>query len=273
MPSFERGRRVPRPGALAVLASVSAIVLLTISCGPGASPGANLDQLRGDRKLNVLLVTLDTTRADHIGVYGFDQVDTPVIDGLAARGVTFMRAYASTPLTLPSHTSLFTGTHPPYHGVRDNGVHVAPEGLQTLAESFQQAGYRTGAFVGAFVLDSRWGLAQGFDRYFDEFEVPEQRAIFLGRVQRPGSEVIDAALAWAREDDTTPFFMWVHLYDPHTPYEPPEPFRSRYADRPYVGEIAWTDSLVGRLISWLDDSGQSDETYVVVAADHGESSR
>jgi hypothetical protein len=270
MPSFERGRRVPRPGALAVLASVSAIVLLTIGCGPGASPGANLDQLRGDRKLNVLLVTLDTTRADHIGVYGFDQVDTPVIDGLAARGVTFMRAYASTPLTLPSHTSLFTGTHPPYHGVRDNGVHVAPEGLQTLAESFQQAGYRTGAFVGAFVLDSRWGLAQGFDRYFDDFELPKQQEIFLGRVQRPGSEVIDTALAWAGEDDTTPFFMWVHLYDPHTPYDPPEPFRSRYAN-PYVGEIAWTDSLVGRLTSWLDDSGRSDDTYVAVTADHGES--
>ena len=144
------------------------------------------------------------------------------------------------------------------------------QGLQTLAESFQEAGYRTGAFVGAFVLDSRWGLAQGFDRYFDEFELPKQQEIFLGRVQRPGSEVIDTALAWAGEDDTTPFFMWVHLYDPHTPYEPPEPFRSRYAN-PYVGEIAWTDSLVGRLTSWLDDSGRSDDTYVVVAADHGES--
>ncbi len=274
MPSLERGRRVPRPGAIAALAavtSVSAIVLLTIGCGPGASPGARLDELRGDRKLNVLLVTLDTTRADRLGVYGFDEVDTPVIDGLAARGVTFMRAYASTPLTLPSHTSLFTGTHPPYHGVRDNGAHIAPEGLQTLAESFQQAGYRTGAFVGAFVLDSRWGLAQGFDRYFDEFELPRQRMISLSTVQRSGSEVVDTALAWAREDDTTPFFMWVHLYDPHTPYDPPEPFRSRYADQPYVGEIAWTDSVVGRLTSWLDDSGRSDDTYVVVAADHGES--
>ncbi len=273
MPSFDRGRRMPGPGAIAALtavASVSAIVLLTTGCGSGASPGAYLDELRGDRKLNVLLVTLDTTRADRIGVYGFDEIDTPVIDALAARGVTFMRAYASTPLTLPSHTSLFTGTHPPYHGVRDNGVHVAPEGLQTLAESFQEAGYRTGAFVGAFVLDSRWGLAQGFDRYFDDFEMPKQRAIFLSRVQRPGSEVVDTALAWAGEDDTTPFFMWVHLYDPHTPYEPPEPFRSRYAN-PYVGEIAWTDSLVGRLTSWLDDSGLSDDTYVVVAADHGES--
>ena len=274
MPSFERRRRMPRPGAIAALtavASVSAIVLLTTGCGPGASPKATLDELRGDRKLNVLLVTLDTTRADRIGVYGFDEVDTPVIDGLAARGVTFMRAYASTPLTLPSHTSLFTGTHPPYHGVRDNGAHIAAEELQTLAESFQEAGYRTGAFVGAFVLDSRWGLAQGFDRYFDDFELPKQRSIFLSRLQRSGSEVIDTALAWAGEDDTTPFFMWVHLYDPHSPYDPPEPFRSRYADRPYVGEIAWTDSLVGRLTSWLDDSVRSDETYVVVAADHGES--
>ncbi|HJO03568.1 MAG TPA: sulfatase-like hydrolase/transferase [Acidobacteriota bacterium] len=274
MPSFERGRRMPQPGALAALAlvaSVSAIVLLATGCGPGASPGARLDQLRGDRKLNVLLVTLDTTRADRLGVYGFDEVDTPAVDALADGGVTFMRAYASTPLTLPSHASLLTGTHPPYHGVRDNGVHVAPEELQTLAESFQEAGYRTGAFVGAFVLDSRWGLAQGFDRYFDDFELPRQRMISLSTVQRPGSEVVDTALAWAREDDTTPFFMWVHLYDPHTPYEPPEPFRSQYADRPYVGEIAWTDSLVGRLTSWLDESGRSDDTYVVVAADHGES--
>ncbi len=282
MPRFEHDRRARRPrgvmeicasaiAAAALHASVLVLVLLTIGCGSGASPGADLDELRGDRKLNVLLVTLDTTRADHIGVYGSDEIDTPVIDGLAARGVTFMRAYASTPLTLPSHTSLLTGTHPPYHGVRDNGVHIAPEGLQTLAESFQAAGYRTGAFVGAFVLDSRWGLAQGFDRYFDDFEMPKQQAIFLSRVQRSGSEVIDTALAWAREDDTAPFFMWVHLYDPHTPYEPPEPFKSRYADRPYVGEIAWTDSLVGRLTSWLDDTGRSDDTYVVVTADHGES--
>ncbi len=263
-----------RPGA--VRAGITlAIVLSSTLIGylfwrlPGSAP--DLGSRRGDRQMSVVLVTLDTTRADHIGVYGSDDVDTPVIDALAARGVTFMRAYAPTPLTLPSHTSLFTGTHPPYHGVRDNGAYVAAEGLQTLAESFQEAGYRTGAFVGAFVLDSRWGLAQGFDRYFDEFEAPEQGQIDLGHVQRPGSEVIDTALAWAREDDTTPFFMWVHLYDPHAPYEPPEPFRSRYADRPYVGEIAWTDSLVGRLTSWLDDSGLSDDTYVVVAADHGES--
>ncbi len=235
---------------------------------PDSAP--DLASLRGDRPMSVVLVTLDTTRADHIGVYGSDEGATPVLDGLAARGVTFMRAYAPTPLTLPSHTSLFTGTHPPFHGVRDNGAYVASEGLQTLAESFQEAGYRTGAFVGAFVLDSRWGLAQGFDRYFDEFEAPEQRGNDLGHVQRPGSEVIDTALAWAREDDTAPFFMWVHLYDPHAPYEPPEPFRSRYADRPYVGEIAWTDSLVGRLTSWLDDSARSDDTYVVVTADHGE---
>ncbi len=272
MPSLERGEGVLKPGrVLATLGWASAVVALTVACGSGGSPADELAQLRGDRKLNVLLVTLDTTRADRIGAYGFDAVDTPVIDSLAGRGVTFMRAYASTPLTLPSHTSLLTGTHPPYHGVRDNGVHIAPEGLQTLAESFQAAGYRTGAFVGAFVLDSRWGLAQGFDRYFDDFDLPTERAIFLSRLQRSGSEVIDTALAWAREDDTAPFFMWVHLYDPHTPYEPPEPFRSRYADRPYVGEIAWTDSLVGRLTSWLDDSGRSDDTYVVVTADHGES--
>ena len=274
MPSLEHGRRGPLPRAiskLALVASMSATSLPAVGCGPGTSPGLDLDELRGDRKLNVLLVTLDTTRADRIGAYGFDEGDTPVIDGLAARGVTFMRAYASTPLTLPSHTSLLTGTHPPFHGVRDNGVHIAPEELQTLAESFQEAGYRTGAFIGAFVLDSRWGLAQGFDRYFDDFELPKKRSISLSGVQRSGSEVVDTALAWAREDNSTPFFMWVHLYDPHTPYNPPEPFKSRYPDRPYVGEIAWTDSVVGRLTSWLDDSDRADDTFVVVAADHGES--
>ena len=274
MPSLERGQHRMRPRAIVVivvLKSVLVIALSTIGCSPETSPRAKLDQLRGDRKLNVLLVTLDTTRADRIGAYGFDEVDTPAIDSLAARGVTFMQAYASTPLTLPSHTSLLTGTHPPYHGVRDNGVHSAQEGLKTLAESFREAGYRTGAFIGAFVLDSRWGLAQGFDRYFDDFELPDERAIFLGRLQRPGSEVIDTALAWAREDETSPFFMWVHLYDPHSPYEPPEPFSSQYAGRPYIGEIAWTDSLVGRLTTWLESSGRSDDTYVVVTADHGES--
>ena len=261
-----------RPGTVRAAIIVAIVLSLTLIAYlfwrlPDSAP--DLASLRGDRQMSVVLVTLDTTRADRLGVYGFDEVDTPVIDALAGRGVTFMRAYASTPLTLPSHTSLFTGTHPPYHGVRDNGAHVAPQGLQTMAESFQEAGYRTGAFVGAFVLDSRWGLAQGFERYFDEFEAPEQRQIELDHVQRSGSEVIDTALAWAGEDDTTPFFMWVHLYDPHAPYAPPEPFRSRYAN-PYVGEIAWTDSLVGRLTSWLDDSGRSDETYVVVTADHGE---
>ncbi len=262
-----------RPGTVRAgitLAIVLSSILLGTLFWRLPDSATDLASLRGDHQMSVVLVTLDTTRADHIGVYGFDEVDTPVIDGLAARGVAFMRAYAPTPLTLPSHTSLFTGTHPPYHGVRDNGAYVASEGLQTLAESFQEAGYRTGAFVGAFVLDSRWGLAQGFDRYFDEFEAPKRQEIDLGHVQRPGSEVIDTALAWAREDATAPFFMWVHLYDPHAPYEPPEPFRSRYADRPYVGEIAWTDSLVGRLTSWLDDSGRSGETYVVVASDHGE---
>ncbi len=236
---------------------------------PASAPDINA--LRGDRQMSVVLVTLDTTRADRIGTYGFEDIETPVFDRLAEEGVTFLRAYSPTPLTLPSHTSLMSGTFPPYHGVRDNGAFVAPDNLATLAELFRDAGYRTGAFVSAFVLDGQFGLAQGFDTYFDEFEVPRTRMIALASIQRPGSEVVDAALGWARQDPSTPFFLWVHMFDAHTPYDPPPEFRDRYPGHPYVGEIAYADSQLGRLVSWLDNSGRREDTHVIVAADHGES--
>ena len=257
------------------VASAAAIVvsLLVIGYLFWGAPESSMDiaALRGDRQMSVVLVTLDTTRADRIGAYGYEEINTPAFDGLAATGVTFLRAYSPTPLTLPAHTSLMTGTYPPYHGVRDNGAFVASNELVTLAEQFQQAGYRTGAFIGAFVLDGRFGLEQGFDSYFDEFEVPRSRMIPLASIQRTASEVVDAAIEWAEQDSSAPFFMWVHMYDAHTPYEPPAEFEERYPERPYIGEIAYADSQLGRLVSWLDVNGLRDDTFVVVSADHGES--
>src|SRR6476660_8095489 len=174
------------------------------------------------RPTNVLLVSIDTLRADHLGVYGYSAAQTPIIDALAARGVRFTNASTVTPLTLPAHTSLLTGTFPAWHGVRDNGGFYVSDDQTTLAETLKARGFRTGGFVGAFVLDSRWGIAQGFERYFDDFDLSKYEGRGLDSVQRPGAEVVDRAVAWLDENKTQPFFAWVHLYDPHTPYDAPE---------------------------------------------------
>jgi arylsulfatase A-like enzyme/Tfp pilus assembly protein PilF len=220
---------------------------------------------------NVVVVTLDTTRADRLGCYGFRDVETPNLDALCREGVVFDNATAVVPLTFPSHASIFTGLVPPHHGVRDNGGFFLDQGRTTLAERLRDAGYATGAFIGAWVLDSRWGLSQGFQEYDDRFELSKYKIVSLGTVQKPGDEVMDSALAWLEKQKSGPFFAWVHLYDPHAPYEAPEPFASRYPRNPYLGEIAYTDKVFGRLLSWLRDRGQLERTIVVVTADHGES--
>jgi hypothetical protein len=165
---------------------------------PRVWPGSN-------RPANVLLVSIDTLRADHVGAYGYAAGRTPALDALAARGLRFTHASTVTPLTLPAHTSLMTGTFPAWHGVRDNGGFYVAEDQTTLAEVLRGRGYRTGAFVGAFVLDSRWGINQGFDRYFDEFDLSRYEGKGLDSVQRPGSEVVDQALPWLDEDRGRPF--------------------------------------------------------------------
>ncbi|MCC7180933.1 MAG: sulfatase-like hydrolase/transferase [Acidobacteria bacterium] len=223
---------------------------------------------------SVLLISIDTLRADRLGSYGYRAAQTPVLDALAARGLRFDQAATTVPLTLPAHTSLLTGTFPTFHGVRDNGSFYVDESMTTLAEVLKPRGYRTGGFVGAFVLDGRWGIAQGFDHYFDEFDLSKfEMSVGLEAAQRPGREVVDHALAWLAEDRERPFFAWVHLYDPHGPYAPPEPYRSRFpatAQGAYDGEIAATDAEVGRLLGALEASGQLDSTIVVVLGDHGE---
>jgi arylsulfatase A-like enzyme/Flp pilus assembly protein TadD len=216
---------------------------------------------------NVLLITLDTVRADHIGAYGYGSIETPNLDRLAAQGVRFAQASSPVPLTLPAHATILSGLLPPRHGVRNNGAERFPEGPATLATQLAASGYRTGAFIGAFVLDHRFGLARGFDRYDDD--IPRERAADLD-AERPGRVVTDRALAWLTERSDKPFFAWVHLYDAHAPYAPPEPFRTRYADRPYDGEIAEVDAQVGRLLDELDRQRLAGRTVVLVVGDHGE---
>ncbi len=259
---------------LATIAAISVLVIVAAFYFLWPADSIDFARLRGHRPFNVVVITLDTTRADRLGAYGFEGVQTPAIDSLAREGILFRSAYAVTPLTLPSHTSLFSGTYPPRHGVRDNGGFIVPEELTTLAEIYQAGGYDTAGFIAAYVLDSRWGLNQGFDTYVDDFDVRGERFISMGGVQRPADEVIDAALEWMDQGGQrreAPFFLWVHLYDPHAPYEAPEPYKSRYSLTPYLGEIAFTDSQVGRLLQYLETTGQSDNTFVVVAGDHGES--
>ena len=252
-----------------------------------AALGALPSGVRADQ-LNVLLVTLDTTRADRIGVYGrplgAPAPATPFLDHLAASGATFQQAAAVTPLTLPAHSTIMTGLLPGAHGVRDNGGFRLAEERKTLAEAFAAAGFHTGGFVSAYVLDHKWGISQGFERYFDDFDLEKVKTLSLGEIQRPGDETIAQATQWIdslRGGAAAPaggtggaktgrFFAWVHLYDPHTPHTPREPYKSRYPDSPYNAEIAWTDSLVGRLLEYLDRSGLRQNTIVAVLGDHGE---
>ncbi|HEY3380395.1 MAG TPA: sulfatase-like hydrolase/transferase [Vicinamibacterales bacterium] len=220
--------------------------------------------------LNLLVITLDTTRADRLGAYGFKNIETPTLDRLAREGVLFEQTMATAPLTLPAHCSIFTSKFPPEHGVRDNGGFFLSPNQLTLATFLKRKGLTTGAVVGAYVLDGKWGLNQGFDAYVDDFDLSKLSGFALGDVQRVGSEVVDRALPWLEKVKGQRFFAWLHFYDPHTPYEAPEPFRSRYADHPYSGEIAYMDSQIGRVVEFLETRGLLDRTIIAVMGDHGE---
>ena len=276
-PAGNGRRRLGKRGGVAALLLGLAAALggAFLVLRPGAA-GGGLGRLPGGLtpdRLNLVVVTLDTLRADRLGAYGSRDVATPYLDGLAARGTLFENAVSPTPLTLPAHSSLFTGLLPGGHGVRDNGgFHLGEERL-TLAEILREAGWATGGFVAAYVLDHRWGIAQGFDRYHDDFDLSKYKSVSMGDIQRRGDEVVAHGLEWIAQAASAekPFFAWLHLYDPHTPYEPPEPFASRYAGRPYNGEVAWTDEVVGRLLAGLDRLGLNRRTLIAVIGDHGES--
>lgn len=219
---------------------------------------------------NVLLITLDTTRSDRIGCYGYNKAQTPALDALAAQGIVFERAYTPAPLTLPAHASLMTGLYPPEHGLITNGRGRLADGVPTLAESLQRAGYDTAAFVGSFVLHSKFGLTRGFEIYDDDMTNTEPTEHGLHR-QRDGKRVVDRALSWLSQPRRKPFLCWVHLYDPHHPYVMHEDeFGDQFKELPYEGEIAYVDRLVGRLVDYLDQNQLRRQTLIVVVGDHGE---
>ena len=222
---------------------------------------------------DVLLITLDTTRADRLGSYGYAGAATPNLDRLARDGVRFERALSSAPITLPAHATLLTGRQPFSHGVRNNGHFVLPEEVPTLATVLAARGYDTAAFVSSFVLDRQFGLARGFAHYDDGLDPgPTGSAVSL-ELERRGDRTVAAATRWlaGREQPSTrPYFLWVHLYDAHDPYVPPEPYRQRFAGRPYDGEVAFADAVVGDLLQAVG-YGTPRGPLVVVAGDHGES--
>ncbi len=218
---------------------------------------------------NLLVITIDTLRADHLECYGYKSIRTPRINALAADGVLIENAFTPIPLTLPSHASIFTGTYPVFHGVRDfTGFSLAKD-RTTLATMLKSAGYSTGAVVASAVLEARWGLNQGFDFYYDNFP-PQPPQNWQQIAERRGEEVVKEALGWLDKNRKGPFFLWVHLFDPHDPYTPPPPYDRQYSTRPYDGEIAYTDENVGRLVDALKRYGLYDDSLIVLLGDHGE---
>src|SRR5688572_21072310 len=235
--------------------------------------GAAIWRLRGeggrpDEAVDVILITIDTLRADSLGFAGNREVSTPVLDRLAAAGRVYPNAHAHNVVTLPSHANILTGRYPFQHGVRDNSGFTLPETVPTLAGLLKQGGYATAAFIGAYPLDSRYGLGQGFDVYDDDYPRGSTPTEFAGS-ERRGDQVIAPALAWWQSQTGKPRFLWVHLYDPHASYDPPEPFKSKYASKPYLGEIAATDSFLAPLLEPVL-AGKETPALVVVTADHGE---
>lgn len=234
------------------------------------------EKRRQRREIDVILVTLDTLRADVLGFAGHPAAETPLLDRLASEGRWFRSAYAHNVVTLPSHANILTGLYPYQHGVRENSGFVLSADVPTLATRLRSEGWATAAFVGAYPLDSRFGLDRGFEVYDDSYSVgldPRNPSF----PERPGNEVVAAAKRWWDEQETarpgTPRFVWVHLYDPHAPYAPPEPWRSRFPRNPYLGEVAATDAHLRPLLETLLDAqvgGAKDDALVIVTSDHGE---
>jgi choline-sulfatase len=217
------------------------------------------------------LITIDTLRADHVGCYGAQMVKTPTLDALARDGVVFERALSQVPLTWPSHAVILTGTYPFQNGVQDFTGQPLAEQFRTVSQAFQQAGYATGAVVSAFVLDRSWGLARGFDFYDDAFAAETFEKKETGLVDRRAGESVAHAITWLQKTPRRPFFFWLHLYDPHSPYDPPEPYRSEYRSHLYDGEIAYADHELGSLMAWLKKNNLYDSSLIVALSDHGES--
>jgi arylsulfatase A-like enzyme/Flp pilus assembly protein TadD len=253
--------------------TIFAIFLLGICASTGLCQ-SNSGRVSGPTP--VLLITVDTVRADRLSCYGARRVRTPAMDALAAQGVRFDRALAEVPTTPPSHAVILTGTYPMYNGVRGFISGPLPKGVGVLAEAFQRHGYDTAAFVSSAVLESSWGFNRGFQEYDDRFNVRQVETSNPAAIERRAEETVGRLLAWfqARLTGGTgarPFFVWLHLYDPHARYDPPEPFRAQYAGHLYDGEIAYADSQLARLFEYLRNNRLYDRTLIALLSDHGES--
>ena len=249
---------------------VSAVTLVIACCsawGMGNSSSAAPMQAQP----SILLISLDTVRADRLACYGYSRIETPNIDHLAADGIRFANAYTHVPITLPAHVALLTGTYPMFNGVRDFTSPGLSGNVPTLAEILRRHGYHTAAFVSSFVLNSMWGLDRGFELYDDQVPLDATRRKDLFLLQRSGDQTVDRLLKWLNQNGANPFFVWLHLYDAHSPYYSPDPFRNRYAGRPYDSAIAFEDEQVGRVIARLRALSLYDNTLVALASDHGES--
>jgi arylsulfatase A-like enzyme/predicted Zn-dependent protease len=263
-----RQRKVQWRRAIFPLAIAAVVVLLgAVLFGPAGKRHFHERKLRD---CNVILITLDTTRADHLSCYGADHAQTPNLDALAAAGTIFDRCISQVPLTLPSHTTILSGTYPAFHQVRDNGGFVVPEGLELLSETLQQRGFATSAFISAYVLHRKWGLNRGWDYYGDSFRFSKLKTVSLSNIQKLAGDVLPEAEAWLEKNGKKRFFSWIHLYDPHSPYTPPEPYASLYRSDPYQGEVAYMDAELGKFFSFLKARGLWDNTLIVAAGDHGE---
>src|SRR6266849_6396824 len=247
-------------------------IILCLCCHLAAGVSVAREPVRDKAsRPDVFLITIDTLRADHVHCYGYDRIRTPALDLLAKEGIRFTQAFTPSPITNSSHASILTGLLPSSHGVSDFGIPLAASHL-TLAETLKKRGYRTAAFIGAVILDSK-ALAPGLDRgfeFYDTFPAQSETKSRWGRVERRGMEVVQHAETWLNAHPAGPHFVWVHLYDPHDPYEPPPPYSETYKDRLYDGEIAYADSALGHFVAYLKKQGWYESSLIVVVGDHGE---
>ncbi|MGD0222917.1 MAG: sulfatase-like hydrolase/transferase [Terriglobia bacterium] len=260
---FRNPRRFIRDGLFAAAGLGAVLLLLQAVVSRGGAP-------QGAESPNIILITIDTLRADHVGCYGDPSAATPNIDALAQTGARFTHAYTPVPLTLPAHASLMTGSFPMATGMHDFTTNKLPSSSVTLAKVLRDNGFTTAAFIASAVLDSRFGLNQGFDTYFDHFDFRELHGSHFDEWERRGDVVVDEVVSWLKLNPRQPFFLWVHLYDPHQPYTPPEPYASRFRASPYDGEIAFADVQVGRLFAYLRERQIYENALIVLASDHGE---
>ena len=259
-------RTIKTPLFLGLVLSLFSCLPLDAGTAKSAIPGGEMVKIK-NRKWNVLLITIDTLRTDRVSAYSGKHLKTPHIDGIASKGVVFTRAFAHNPLTFASHVNILTGATPLYHGISDNAGYKLEDRYLTLAEFLKKKDYSTGAFIGAFPLDSRFGLDQGFDVYDDSYGTRNPLGFFY--VERKAENVIEPAIEWMKKQ-TGKWFCWIHLFDPHQPYLPPAPYDEKFRDDLYSGEVAYVDDQLGRVFSFLKENHVLENTFIVFTADHGE---